>query len=153
MSVINDDGRTHAWQTGDPITHRDSGITGFAKWTYPRKTDGKKFLRVQITSGKRAGYEDWADSHWMIGQGKHQLTCRDCGYPFRTNHLDDLWCPCCQRSHAPKYDATATSAAHQRARLFGNATRGFETPPREATPEELAATAEQRRRDQEESPF
>lgn len=123
MSVINDDGRTHAWQTGDPITHRDSGITGFAKWTYPRKTDGKKFLRVQITSGKRAGFEDWENGHWMIGQGKHQLTCRDCGYPFRTNHQEDLWCPCCQRSHAPTTDLGAMSSAHHRALLRGNATK------------------------------
>jgi hypothetical protein len=38
VSVINDDGRTHAWQTGDPITQRRfADVEGFAKWTLSAK--------------------------------------------------------------------------------------------------------------------
>lgn len=135
MSVLTDDGRTSRWETGEPITHRDAGITGFARWTFPRKKDNKRFLRVQITSGPRQGVEDWENGRWIVGQGTHQLTCRDCGYRFRTNQLDDLWCPPCYRLQQPRHDTTATSRAHHRQQLRGNAAREhvdrddeFETP-------------------------
>lgn len=152
MSAATDT-RTQRWQTGDPITNRVSGIQGFARWTNPRLEDGKRFLRVRISSGKRAGFETWENGDWILGQGAHELTCRDCGQPFRSNHVEDLWCPACQRSHAPNYDPHANSFAHGRARLRGNATRGFETPPRAVTEEEHAAAAEQRKREQDDFPF
>lgn len=120
---MSDDRRTARWQTGELITHKDAGITGFAKWTYSRKSDGKKFLRVLITSGKRAHFEDWENGNWIVGQGTHELTCRDCGFPFRSNHPEDLWCPPCERLQQPRQDRTAMSQGHHRALLRGNATR------------------------------
>ena len=125
MNPAFDAFRTQAWRTGDPITHRDAGITGFAKWTYPRKTDGRKFLRVKITSGRRAGQEDWEDGRWILGQGAHELRCRDCGYAFRSDNRNEVLCPACDR---PVSQSDARSSVQHRIALRGNATPYDTTP-------------------------
>lgn len=110
--------RTQGWVNGDPVTNRVTGETGAAKWTHTRKSDGKRFMRVRVHGRD----EVWENGHWLIGQGVHQRTCYECGYPFRTDDADATFCPACARHHRPRYEADAVSATHAHNRLFGNAT-------------------------------
>lgn len=48
----------------------------------PRRSDGRVFLMVQITSGLRQGERSWPD-HWDLGVGPHQGTCERCNRRFR----------------------------------------------------------------------
>lgn len=129
MSRVTGGDRTDAWVNGDPITETANGDLGFVKWTHPRKSDGKRFLRVRVTSGPDAGKEVWENGLWTIGQGRAQVSCADCGYPFRTDDPKAGFCPCCRRTQRPNYDPTAVPDALFRARLRGNATPGFQAVP------------------------
>jgi len=111
------DERTADWVNGDPVTNRFTGDVGTVKWTHARQSDGKRFVRV-----RGAWPEVWENGHWVIGQGAHQRTCYECGYPFRTDVADATFCLCCTRHHRPRYEADAVSTTHAHNRLFGNAT-------------------------------
>lgn len=113
-----DDERTAGWVNGDPVTNRITGDLGTVKWTYPRKSDGKRFLRVRVH-----GRDDvWENGHWILGQGFHQRTCYECGHTFKTEETDATFCLACARHQRPRYEKDAVSATHAHNRLFGNAT-------------------------------
>lgn len=136
-----DDERTAGWVNGDPVTNRITGDLGTVKWTYPRKSDGKRFLRVRVH-----GRDDvWENGHWILGQGFHQRTCYECGYPFKTEEMDATFCLACARHQRPKYERDARSATHSHLLLHGNAT----PYPAPAPAEPVSADV----KDEDETPF
>jgi hypothetical protein len=143
---INAGARTDHWFNGDTVTNRHTDAIGAVKWTNSRQSDGKRFVRVRILEGQAAGCEVWENDNWILGRGKAQITCLECGYPFRTDDLKADFCPCCDRHHRPVQTSTGPRPLRDRAGWTWD-------PAREPTAEERAAAAEQRRRDQEETPF
>jgi hypothetical protein len=117
----DDTERTRGWVNGTPVTSRIDGSAGLVKWTRARRTDGKQFLRVRITSGPDKGKDQWEDGHWIIGQGVRLAQCADCLYPYRTNDPEASFCPVCARHHSPRYDPHAVTMNHAHLGLRSNA--------------------------------
>lgn len=114
------------------------------------KRDGSgSYWKVKLDSGEWV----WPDDRMLIdGPGERIARCGDCELPFLTDGSSPL-CPLCNeeafgtRRRQVKPEPTRSI----RASLSGN--RSGVKAPRSHTPEELAAAAHQRQRDDEQTPF
>lgn len=102
--------RTVTWRHGDPVSIVFDGrlFTGTAiVWT--RQSDDKRFVKVELTNGPRAGNKIWATEGWMLGVGEYERPCVDCRLPFRTNDQHADFCPVCQRHQRQDGDVGSLS--------------------------------------------
>lgn len=131
-----------AWVHGDRVVI--NGKPGIVLMC--RKRGGGSFLRVKHDDGTW----DWPDHALVESKGSHRCRCGECDNPFLSNDSREVVCPNCERRFDRAVEANDSGTRNLRASL-----RGARTPAsiRLATPEELADAAEQRRRDEEESPF
>lgn len=100
------------------------------------------YWRIKLQSGEWV----WPDERMILdGPGTHVVTCGDCEIRFMSDGRSPL-CPSCD----PKAFGTPSDI-----RNFRAYTCGTRTPMKveKLTPEDSAAAAEQRRRDEDKSPF
>lgn len=140
------DERLAGWLNGDPLTLPQTAELGRAKWTHARRSDGKRFMRVDVVTGDRAGQQLWENGQWVLGQGSYDHTCFECTQTFRSDDPKASFCLACLRHQRPAYEADAVSATHARNRLFGTATP-YQAPVAEPGPP-IAP-----RKDEDDSPF
>ena len=86
---------------GDEVT--DGKNVGVIKLSYPRKSDGKQWPLVHVTSGPDTGHRIWPKGfHALIdwsSSGALRRPCAECERPFK-QPIDGTmksWCRTCQR--------------------------------------------------------
>jgi len=89
------------WPDGTRVSHRHRpDVTGTIKLV-TRQIDGVKFAKVRPDALEHATFAGWANQDWMLGVGKSQADCLDCGQPYRyePETWGDGFCPIC--NHEP----------------------------------------------------
>ena len=140
------------WEHGDPVTLETSDRREISLGTVARRkaTAGHFSLQVCIGRGRPdGGCYTWPEG-WVLGQGNTVGDCLECGQPYRTDEHDPSgFCLACDRRIGRE---VAVDSGIRRPLAYMH---GARTPlrTRPHTEQELAAIAEQKARDEENTPF
>lgn len=143
------------WKQNDHVTilkadgsERARGRVVIFKSKADRWTLMVSILSTGSGMGNR-GERVWPEG-WMLGVGKLTGRCLKCEQSYRADDLSVGFCPACDR------ESEAAYAAHSGIRSPLRYMRGAVTPgsrPHVDTAEDIAAREQQRRQDEQESPF
>ena len=108
---------TRPCRLGDLVRDWTEQITGRVVWSLPRRSDGQRFLMVQILDGARHGQRVWPDG-WLPlldwpPDGDVWETCGDCHRHYRTTvdlQTRSPWCRTCAAEHQADEDRRRADA-------------------------------------------